>query len=290
MGAILNVIAAGGGFTPVTNTFDSGAGTITAPSGATSVLIKAWGGGGGGSRDNTNGVGTGGGSGSYITQTLVVVGGSTVFTYNVQSGGYGRITADGNGFAANTPVTVTFAASSTTVSSASPQLPTLTNTAVQLSTSGTLPSPFATGTTYYVVAGTTTAISLSATPGGAAITSTGTGTGAHTLTANATAVTGTVGTGSVNLTANGGNGGIRVGTSPTAATASSSGTATPAATATSGNVPGANVQDGSGSPNGGGDQATTGGTGTTPGGGGAGNQVTGNGGPGAPGRVQFNWT
>ena len=107
----------------------------------------------------------------------------------------------------------------------------------------------------------------------------------------ASTLTATVTSGTVNLTANGGNGGLKTGASPTPATASSSGTATPTATATSGNVPGTNVQDGAGAPNGGGNSSSAGAVGTSPGGGGSGNQTTsGNGGNGALGRIQINWS
>ncbi|WP_428029811.1 hypothetical protein [Ancylobacter sp.] len=55
-------------------------------------------------------------------------------------------------------------------------------TSVKLSTTGTLPTGLTAGTTYYVVSPTTDAFSLSATPGGAAITTTSTQTGVHTAT------------------------------------------------------------------------------------------------------------
>ena len=107
----------------------------------------------------------------------------------------------------------------------------------------------------------------------------------------ASTLTATVTSGTVNLTANGGKGGQVTGASPTAATASSSGTATPTAAATSGNVPALNLQDGAGAPNGGGSSSGAGAVGTSPGGGGAGNQtLSGNGGNGALGRIQINWS
>lgn len=56
-------------------------------------------------------------------------------------------------------------------------------TAIQLSTTGALPTGLTAGTVYYVVSPTTDAFSLAATVGGAAITTTGSQSGAHTATA-----------------------------------------------------------------------------------------------------------
>lgn len=53
---------------------------------------------------------------------------------------------------------------------------------VVLSTTGTLPTGFSAGTTYYVVASTTNTLELSATVGGSAINSSGTQGGTHTVT------------------------------------------------------------------------------------------------------------
>ncbi|MCS0459536.1 hypothetical protein [Rhizobium favelukesii] len=55
-------------------------------------------------------------------------------------------------------------------------------TALKFSTTGALPTGLTAGTTYYVVNPTTDAFSVSATPGGAAITTTGTQSGVHTAT------------------------------------------------------------------------------------------------------------
>jgi hypothetical protein len=52
--------------------------------------------------------------------------------------------------------------------------------AVKFTTTGALPTGITAGTTYYVVSPTTDAFSVSATPGGSAITTTGTQSGVHT--------------------------------------------------------------------------------------------------------------
>src|SRR5690349_11941607 len=50
-------------FTPVTHTYNSGSGTETVPTGATSLTITSWSGGGGGSRRSAlNQAGGGGGA------------------------------------------------------------------------------------------------------------------------------------------------------------------------------------------------------------------------------------
>jgi len=61
------------------------------------------------------------------------------------------------------------------------------NTAVVFSTTGALPTGLTVGTTYYVTAAATNTFQLSATMGGAAITTTGTQTGTHTCRTTSTA-------------------------------------------------------------------------------------------------------
>jgi len=77
------------------------------------------------------------------------------------------------------------------ISNASPAVITYTNDfvanePVQLSTTGTLPSPFVAGTTYYVSATglSGSVLSLSATPGGARINTTTAGSGTHSITSH----------------------------------------------------------------------------------------------------------
>lgn len=57
------------------------------------------------------------------------------------------------------------------------------DTPISFTTTGALPTGLVAGTAYYVLAPTTDAFNLSATPGGAAITTTGTQSGVHTATA-----------------------------------------------------------------------------------------------------------
>jgi len=74
----------------------AGAGTLTIPTGVTSITIKAWG-GGGGSGGGGGGTGTGGagGGGGYLTETITVTPGEVLTTY-VGGGGQGG-TAGGTG-------------------------------------------------------------------------------------------------------------------------------------------------------------------------------------------------
>lgn len=79
------------GFTSFTDTYNSGSATITAPAGATSVVIKLWGGGGRGGAGRWTGsegfFGGGAGAGAYVIKTVAVTGGTTQFTYSVGVGG-----------------------------------------------------------------------------------------------------------------------------------------------------------------------------------------------------------
>ena len=76
---------------PITNTYDSGSDTVTAPSGAVSVTVYVWGGGGAGglafAGTGGNAAGGGGGSGAYAVKTFSVTGGTTQLTYSVGAGG-----------------------------------------------------------------------------------------------------------------------------------------------------------------------------------------------------------
>lgn len=77
------------------NTFTSGQGSVTAPSGATWVRIECYGGGGGGR--GYGGTEHGGGGGGFCAVELPVTGGVTTFGYLVGSGGAGgAIATDGN--------------------------------------------------------------------------------------------------------------------------------------------------------------------------------------------------
>lgn len=58
----------------------------------------------------------------------------------------------------------------------------IAGTPVQLTTTGTLPAPLATATTYYVVSPSGATLKLAATSGGSAIDITDAGTGTHTIT------------------------------------------------------------------------------------------------------------
>jgi len=75
----------------------------------------------------------------------------------ISNGADATVTWPGHGFAAGTPVV--------------------------LSTTGALPTGLTAGTTYYVVAPTTDAFSLAATPGGSAIATSSAGSGTHTAVA-----------------------------------------------------------------------------------------------------------
>ncbi len=74
----------------LTQTFDSGSGSVTAPSDARAVAIKIWGGGGGGENGGEFAVGQGGGGGGFILKSLNVTGGSTSISYSVGAAGDGN--------------------------------------------------------------------------------------------------------------------------------------------------------------------------------------------------------
>lgn len=67
-----------------TNTYDSGSGSVTAPSDAIAAKIYVWGGGGGGVSFSP---GSGGGGGGFALKYISVTGGSTSISYNVGAGG-----------------------------------------------------------------------------------------------------------------------------------------------------------------------------------------------------------
>lgn len=65
-----------------TNTYDSGSGSVTAPSGAQIAEIYVWGGGGGSST-----FGPAGGGGGFVFKRVLVTGGSTSISYSVGAAG-----------------------------------------------------------------------------------------------------------------------------------------------------------------------------------------------------------
>ena len=67
-----------------TNTYDTGSGSVTAPSDASAAKIYVWGGGGGGYSFSP---GRGGGGGGFALKYISVTGGSTSISYNVGAGG-----------------------------------------------------------------------------------------------------------------------------------------------------------------------------------------------------------
>lgn len=85
----LNNIVNEFGLAPLSvQTFNSGSGTVTAPTNASGVRIRLWGGGGGGGGAFGN-VGTGGGGGAFVLKELSVTGGSTTINYSVGAKGNG---------------------------------------------------------------------------------------------------------------------------------------------------------------------------------------------------------
>jgi hypothetical protein len=88
------------GFQPITDTYTSGSGTETVPSGARQVIITDDGGGGGGACAASGGGGGGGASRSVLT--IAVAGGNTL-SYAVGGGGPGGVcTANGTNGAGST--------------------------------------------------------------------------------------------------------------------------------------------------------------------------------------------
>lgn len=108
----------------------------------------------------------------------------TATTYNI--GDFKRPTTGPNGYryemtsgAVDTPVTMTIAAPCVVTFAGHGML---ANDPIKLTTTGALPTGLVAGTTYYVLAPAANTFNLSATPGGAAITTTGSQSGVHTLT------------------------------------------------------------------------------------------------------------
>jgi len=99
----------------VTHTYTSGSGTETVPTGASQVVITAWGPGGSGNSPSSGGNACGGGSGAYVQKTIAVTGGQTM-TYTVGAGGAavvgGTVTANSGG---NTTVSGTVSGGSVAV-------------------------------------------------------------------------------------------------------------------------------------------------------------------------------
>lgn len=83
----------------------SGSGTETVPTGATSLIIRMYGGGGSGVYTSTANYGAGGGGGAQITSTSLSVSGGQTITYSVGAPGTGTTTAGVAG--GNTTVTFT---------------------------------------------------------------------------------------------------------------------------------------------------------------------------------------
>lgn len=87
------------------------------------------------------------------------------------------------GSQSNYTFTVTFTNGSANVTSTYNTATLNIDSPVRLTTTGTLPTNFATGTTYYIKTKSGTDVTLSATRGGAAISAGSAGTGTHTMTA-----------------------------------------------------------------------------------------------------------
>lgn len=95
------------GFVPYSNVFSGTTGgswsnnTVTIPTGATQVVIKAWGPGGSGGLSSSGG--GGGGGGAYVVKTLALVSGDAgkTITCSVGNARLGRTTTQGAGFAGN---------------------------------------------------------------------------------------------------------------------------------------------------------------------------------------------
>ena len=86
-------------FSPFTDTFKSGSGTVAVPSGATGLEITVVGGGGGGARRNS-GIAYGGGGGARaVSATIVIVVGDVgkLLPYSVGAPGVGKTASTGVG-------------------------------------------------------------------------------------------------------------------------------------------------------------------------------------------------
>lgn len=124
---------------------------------------------------------------TYFVRSSVTVSGTTTITVSATPGGI-AVVAGSAGSGTHTLIGAKAAAVTFTNASANiatnDSVPAI-NTGVQLLTTGTLPTNFSTGTTYYVLSsvkvGATTTFSLSATPGGTAIVAGSAGSGTHTL-------------------------------------------------------------------------------------------------------------
>ncbi len=97
-GATTSAVAvnSGGAYSPQFQTYTTGSGNFTVPTGVTSVIVEVWGAGGGGGAAGTTGSdqgAAGGGGGGYTRKTLTVSAGQTI-AYVVGAGGAGNSTAD----------------------------------------------------------------------------------------------------------------------------------------------------------------------------------------------------
>jgi len=124
-------------------------------------------------------------NGGYLNGDYVTFYGSTAIGNVTVLGEYLITYTTGNSYSIDLSSTAAIAIGSPAVFTVKFKL--ANNTPVVLTTTGSLPTPFTAGTTYYVVSASDYTFSLSATSGGAAINATSNNqTGIHTLTAKAT--------------------------------------------------------------------------------------------------------
>ena len=93
-GATTSAVAvnSGGAYSPQFQTYTTGSGNFTVPTGVTSVIVEVWGAGGGGGAGGlqTSPGAAGGGGGGYTRKTLTVSAGQTI-AYVVGAGGAGNL-------------------------------------------------------------------------------------------------------------------------------------------------------------------------------------------------------
>ena len=96
-GATTSAVAvnSGGAYSPQFQTYTTGSGNFTVPTGVTSVIVEVWGAGGGGGAGGAAGNpgAAGGGGGGYTRKTLTVSAGQTI-AYVVGAGGAGNLLYD----------------------------------------------------------------------------------------------------------------------------------------------------------------------------------------------------
>lgn len=145
------------------------------------------------------------GSGAWGTGVSVVI--DSIRVWNAQNFGEDLIYGPQGGALYYWNATTTVSPPIFTVTIASPGVITTTisllnGTAVQLLTTGALPTGLLSNITYYVVNSTGTSFSLAATPGGTAITTSGTQSGEHTLSVRGIPLTSLIGASDVPQTCN----------------------------------------------------------------------------------------